>query len=360
MGSSSLRSSNDLFLFSGVNLLQDAVESFLLAVADHIGVNLEEKTHFDKYFVLINEKISPKKLPFKNRLLQLNRIRVNSKHHGIQPARNECDRLVESVREFFEEVSTSILGVTFSTVSTIDLLDNSEVKTHLLEAKKLLEAGQIEDCAIECRKAIYLEIEQEYSIAQFAEGRPQGLGLLGAYSRAPDYSRNPEYIKKNVKDPTGYIIYDHASLDQELLKYAVDNTAFWNVWRLTPEVFRNDSKQWIVKHDFDKLDKELLAGKIEYIFSTTVDIIFSIHIKKKNIRTSSYRKYNLELNGDDIPVYEKADEQSNVVGNTPAGVTYLECDFYVLGFNGDGPYWHIRYLGEKVYLSGYIHNKYLK
>jgi len=360
LGNSSLRSSNDLFLFSGVNLLQDAIESFLSAVADHFGVNLDEKTHFDKYFVLINEKITPKELPFKNRLLRLNRIRVDSKHHGIQPARDECNRLVESVREFFEEVSTSILGVTFSTVSTIDLLDDSEVKLHLLEAKKLLEAGQFEDCAIECRKAIYLELEQWYNISQFKEGSPHRLGLLGTFSRAPYYAQNSDYIQKNVKNPTDYIVYDHASLDQELLKYSVDNTAFWNLWRLTPEVFRNEDKKWIIKHDFDKLEKELLEDKIEYIFSTTVDIIFSIHTKKKSIRTPTYRNYYLELNADAIPVYEKADEQSNVVGSTPAGVTKLDCDFYVLGFDGEGPYWHIRYFGESVYLSGYIHNKYLK
>lgn len=117
LGISSMRSSNDLYLFSGVNLLQDAVEAFLLAVADHLHVGLKENTSFNDYFKLINEKnekISKEKkeplkeLPFKNRLSVLNKIRVSSKHHGIQPARDECNRLVESVREFFEEVSSSI------------------------------------------------------------------------------------------------------------------------------------------------------------------------------------------------------------------------------------------------------------
>jgi hypothetical protein len=85
----SLKSDNDFYLFSGVNLLQDAVEAFLVAVADSVDASLDERTNFDKYFVLINEKIAPKELPFKNRLLRLNRLRVDSKHHGIQPARDE-------------------------------------------------------------------------------------------------------------------------------------------------------------------------------------------------------------------------------------------------------------------------------
>jgi hypothetical protein len=109
LGSASSRSANDIHLFSAVNLFQDAVESFLVAVADHVGAALDQHTHFDQYFVRINTKIAPKELPFKNKLLRLNNIRVSSKHHGIQPARDECNRLVLTVREFFDEVSNSVL-----------------------------------------------------------------------------------------------------------------------------------------------------------------------------------------------------------------------------------------------------------
>src|SRR5262245_25643657 len=89
LGVASLRSANDLYLLSAVNLLQDAVEAFLLAVADFVSASVGERNDFDKYFVNINEKIAPKALPFKDRLLRLNKTRVSSKHHGIQPARDE-------------------------------------------------------------------------------------------------------------------------------------------------------------------------------------------------------------------------------------------------------------------------------
>ncbi len=90
---SSLRSKNDLHLFAAANLLQDAAEAFLLAIADHVDAQIDQNTSFDKYFVLINGRISPKELPFKSKLLRLNRIRIDSKHYAIQPARDECDRL---------------------------------------------------------------------------------------------------------------------------------------------------------------------------------------------------------------------------------------------------------------------------
>jgi len=142
LAASSLRSSNDLHLFSAANLLQDAVEAFLLAIADHVGAAIDQNTKFDKYFVLINEKIAPKELPFKSRLLRLNRVRVDSKHYGIQPARDECGRLAVAAREFFDEASASLLGVSFSTISAIDLLEDGEAKQILLEAKASLEKGR--------------------------------------------------------------------------------------------------------------------------------------------------------------------------------------------------------------------------
>lgn len=205
LGRGSVKSANDLYLFSGVNLLQDAVEAFLVAVADFIGASLDERTHFDRYFVLINEKIAPKELPFKNRLLQLNKIRVAPKHHGVQPARDECQRLSVAVREFFDQVSNSILNVNFSTVSAIDLLRDGETKELLLAAKAELEKKDYAACAIECRKAIYLELEKSYDIAEFKDdSKPRG--LLGPYSKAPLYARSKDYIEKNVREPTDYIV----------------------------------------------------------------------------------------------------------------------------------------------------------
>src|SRR3990172_527530 len=122
------RSASDLALFSGVNLLQDSVEMFLVALSDQLNAGIKQNTKFEEYFDLINEKIKPKELPFRNRLLRLNRIRVDSKHYGIQPERQECGGIFVSAREFFEETATSILGINFFTISLVDLLDEKETK----------------------------------------------------------------------------------------------------------------------------------------------------------------------------------------------------------------------------------------
>ena len=359
LGRSGLKSSNELYVFSASNLMQDAVEVFLLAVADFLGVSIVQNSNFERYFTSINEKIGPKELPFKNKLVRLNKIRVNSKHYGIQPEKDECERISIAVREFFEEVSTSILSVNFSTISAIDLLADGETKNILLQAKDYLEKNEYEDCSISCRKAIYLEVEKNYDISEFRhEAEPKG--LLGAFSDAPYFAKNKDYIEKNIKEPTDYIVLDHSHLDQKLLKNSVDNTAFWNVWRLTPAVYKNKDEEWIVKHEFDKLDDKILPDKIEYIFNTTVDIILSIHTTKQNIQSKDYIFFNLELVSDEVPVFEKADSTSKIICKTPKGLLEIGCEYRTTGLRGDGPYWKIRHIEKPQFIFGYIHNNHVK
>lgn len=350
---SSLRSSNDLQLFAATNLLQDAAEAFLVAIADHVDAAVDQNTKFDRYFVLINERIAPKELPFKTKLLRLNRIRVDSKHYGIQPARDECDRLAVSLREFFEEVSLSILGVVFSTVSAIDLLEDGNSKSALLEAKVALEAGDHTACSIACRKAIYLEIEWRYDIRMFKDGKPRG--LLAGFSDAPFFARNVEYIQQNVHNPTDFIVLDHSKLDHDLLKDGVNPTAYWNLWRLTPEIYRTLDDQWVVKEDFDKLDAEFLEDKIEYIFSTAVDIVLCLHTARKAMKTGGYGRYFLELRREEVSVFESADRTSKIVATSPPGLVRIDTDYRVIGLKGDATYWHVSHFDDGCRLRGYIH-----
>src|SRR5262249_46665998 len=86
LASESLRSTNELSLSIGTNLLQDSVESFLLAIAQHVNAAVSLRMDFDKYFEVIDEKIKPKSLPFRSRLIALNRLRINSKHYGMSPS----------------------------------------------------------------------------------------------------------------------------------------------------------------------------------------------------------------------------------------------------------------------------------
>ena len=96
------------------------------------------------------------------------------------------------------------------------------------------------------------------------------------------------------------------------------------------------------------------------VTSSTVDIIIAIHSKKESIKQSTYQRYSVELKQEEVPVYEKADINSRVIGRTRKGLTQMDCDFRVTGFQGDGPYWHIHYLEPGYFLFGFIHDDDLK
>jgi len=351
-----LSSANDLSLAIGANLLQDSVEAFLLAVSEHVNAGILAKTAFDQYFDFINEKIKPKELPFRSRLIALNKLRVNSKHFGLAPAKSEMAGMPVTVGEFFEEVTTSVLGITFATVSLIDLLRDGEEKSLLKEAEAALVNGDFEACLVNCRKAIFVRIEFAYDIAPWGRETPGSVRFLFlSGTKAPSFVMNKEYIDKNVNDATDYIVLDYNELEMDLMKAGMDSVSFWNVWRLTPEVYRGDQNtEWVVKRDFAKLEQEGIKERAEYVLDTTINLLVSADQRIAATRSPDIRRYYVDLCRDQIPVYKKADTNSEVATMTPPGLKQLHVDFSVSALHGNGEFWHVAHFEEKQPISGYI------
>jgi hypothetical protein len=347
---------NDISLSIGVNLLQDAVELFLLAVSEHVNAGVQSGTNFDKYINLINAKIAPKELPFQPRLIALNKLRVNSKHYGLTPARSEVEGLQVTVREFFEEVASSILGLAFATVSLIDLVRDGEAKELLREAESAFSDGDFEGCLVGCRKAIFVRFESRFDIAPFAAGiKPGTIGHALINSRAPFYAQTKEYIEEHVTEPTDFIVLDHNVLEMDLMKSGMDSVSFWNVWRLTPKVYRRETgDDWVVKREFSIFEEDGIRERAEYVLDTTINLFVTADQKLAATRSTEFRNYYVTLRQEQVPVYRKADTGSEVVATTPAGLTELFVDYVVSALDGTGRFWHINHLAEGIYLRGYI------
>lgn len=63
LGEENIKVDHIIKLSSGVILLQDSVEIFLLAVAEHLQISLPDKTNFYEYFKAINKELSKKSSP---------------------------------------------------------------------------------------------------------------------------------------------------------------------------------------------------------------------------------------------------------------------------------------------------------
>lgn len=360
-----LQSENGVKISVGVNLLQDSIELFLLAVSEFVDAEIKINTKFHEYFELINKKITPKELPFVGRLLSLNKLRVNSKHYGLQPALEETKDLLTVVGEFFEEVSRIIFDKKFATFSLINLLNDGESKELLQSAEILFVKGDYVKTLIACRKAIYVEIEHDYDISRFkeADNSQPRLGLMFYGYKAPYWAKNKKYIEEKVTEPTGYVVYDHSELEMDLVKNGVSTSTFWNIYRLTPSVFRPEKdKEWVVKNEFRCFENEGLQDRAEYVLTAAVELILSLHQSKNQAKSPEYRLYYIDLTQTKVPIYSKASKNSTIVRHTPDGLTRLGTDFNVTGLDTEDTFWHVSYSNyeDHIYFSGFIHQDYVK
>jgi len=352
-----ISSTSGIRLSISCNLLQDAVECFLLALSEHINAGVGQRTDFDKYFEQINQKIAPRELPFKLRLISLNKLRVNVKHYGLEPAKAELEPMLTTVWEFFDEVTRTDFGKDFATISLLDMLRDSEQKTLLKQAESAFEEGMYADCLILCRKAIFVKFEWQYDAQPFLTGN-KTLGLIALGSQVPFFARDKEYIEENVQEPTDYVIYDHSALELDLMKKGVDSVAYWNVWRLTPEVYRqNKDASWIVKNDFKKLDSDGIKDRAEYVLLATTEILIAADQHLSRTRSPDYRRFYLTLKREAVPVYSKASKSSRIEQTTAHGIRKLYCDYSIDGLDGIGTFWHVIHWEEDARITGFVHEE---
>jgi hypothetical protein len=119
MARDNLNSHKQIALFAAVNLMQDATEAYLLAASEHLHAGIDSTTTFEKYFAKIEERIAPQRLPFRPKLVALNKVRISTKHHGVKPDRSEVEQFVVVCREFFDETCPTIFGFEFWSASLL-------------------------------------------------------------------------------------------------------------------------------------------------------------------------------------------------------------------------------------------------
>ena len=120
------RSDLDVANSASINLLQDAIEIFLLAAIAHLNVQIGPRTDFPQYLDKIVEATG-EELPFRRRLIDINKVRNLSKHDGISPNAKEIVGYLADARKFLEQASNKNLNTDFWSInSLISLLEDRE------------------------------------------------------------------------------------------------------------------------------------------------------------------------------------------------------------------------------------------
>lgn len=131
-----------------VSIAQDAVELFLRAVMKDRPVPGQKiPDEFIKCMDYIDAAANQdenKHVPFRAKLIELNKARVNFKHYGLVPDKGDSRRLLGYVQDFFDVAAERFFDVRFSDLSVSDLVKSKAVRDRLKQAERGLRDDELE------------------------------------------------------------------------------------------------------------------------------------------------------------------------------------------------------------------------
>ena len=139
-----------------ISLFQDSIELFLWCLVKHLDAQVKDTTPFTQYLDLIegapknNKKL---KLPFRGRILELNKARVNFKHYGNLPDISEAKKYKAYTEEFLIRSSVDFLGENLFDASLTKLVPFPDVRECLITAEDCLKKDEIDRCLAELAKS---------------------------------------------------------------------------------------------------------------------------------------------------------------------------------------------------------------
>lgn len=326
-----LCNSEDKYLASaGLIVLQDALEVVFYALLIELGVddakNLERKSFDD----LLGElKTAGVHVPKSGTLKALNKMRVLTKHYAQAAEPTTVRTYLAAARTAIEAMTRTVIGRSIQDLFIADILATGEAKDYLKAAEKAISAEYFLDALIETRKAVFVTFEEDYNIFGWRnrDGKTQEnflADLLRGGWRAPTWTRNKEWIEKNVHVPTDYIQIDFQTWRLEAMELGIHTVELDNLRRLTPAVFRSESKAaWSVTYDSSFPTNNATDANARYCLDRAVSIVL-----KKQEHAGVRREPTKNVSFDPPPVYidrvvfEKPSTRSGQVHVVAKGYTY--------------------------------------
>lgn len=335
---------------AGLVILQDALEIIFIALLTEMGID-EKKTLESKGFdELIGElKSAGIQVPKSGTLKALNKQRVISKHYGQLAEPVTVRGYAEAADIAVESILPQVLGKDLNDIFLSDLIEEGESLGFLNDASAFIEQKQYLDALIEIRKSIFVEIEYEYAIHKWADYDPQTstLGMLGFWgkggNKAYSWTKNKEWIEKNVKTPVDYVQVDHERLRMDAMEWGVNTAELENLRRLTPNVFRPEKDApWHIEYDMKFPPNEATESNAKYCLDRAVSVLLR---KQQHTQKRRWPKDEVTFASPTIyigeDVYAKASKTSEVVHTICEGFEY-RIDGNATGFDPSEKYYKIR------------------
>jgi hypothetical protein len=144
VGDSHLRKPSELFAAGlAVSTIQDAIETFLRAVAAHVHATVKDQEQFHAIIDKVEEKTG-KPVKYRTALNELNRTRVSFKHFALEPKIEDAQRLYRDTEQFFREATQDFLAINPDSISVVGLVGHKRTENWLNKAQAGLEVQSYE------------------------------------------------------------------------------------------------------------------------------------------------------------------------------------------------------------------------
>lgn len=261
------------------------------------------------------------------------------------------------IPEFVQSTVQMALGRELEEISLLDLIEDQEVSGHIRDAQVHMSDGRHYDSLSSARKAFYLQFEKPYDVREFSDpAKAEQRGILSSFSlcKSPSYAKNTKYIRESVHKPSDYIVLNHSEIDTGLMKDGIDVQTFWNVWRLTPQVYFHEDMRWSIEYNFDIADDPLIKENCVYVVDQLISITLQRQARRKRSKSRNGVHRYIQV-VPHAPFYKKAMRDSEVVGRLPDGIRRVNIDREVPSLDGVDTFWQGSYFCKNgPWLFGYI------
>lgn len=212
----------------------DAAELFLHLAAEHHDV-AKNTQWFMEYWDIINQKIQPDQITQKDSMRRLNKARVQLKHYGIAPSKLDMEVFRVNVTNFFQENTPKLFDRNFDSVSLVDLVVYSDVKSRLRDAQNLMQSGDANGAIQTIAKSFQLLINEYERRTRSKFGR-------SPFSFGPDLTFENSFfigVEGKMKDFVDKVNESISSMQAaiKIVSFGFDYRRFSKFQSLTPTVW---------------------------------------------------------------------------------------------------------------------------
>ena len=221
-----------------ISLFQDSIEIFCWSVLKDLDAPVKENTPFTSFFDLVEKapkNKEPKKLPFKAKMLELNKARVNFKHYGNLPDISEAKKFKGYTEEFLRVSFNDFFNSDFDSISLSQLIPFDDIRVFVESAEKALLVNNVKE-----------------SVCELAKGKTQLFDKFARYLPAVDSNlRDADRILEKGTNLSGIRVFHYLSEYLNALRNinfvalcGVSIREYLLMERALPKAYQTMDKKW--------------------------------------------------------------------------------------------------------------------